>query len=274
MSYFVPVFVALAFAVYFNLPKQFPDRLAVIPSSFVDNEIYHQADWWNPNSIWAILRLMNSARVPYFVNILKVNKTSTSKYIDLGCGGGLLTEEIALAGYDVTGIDRSDNSLKHAREHALSSKVYNVNYVVGSVYELPFESESVDGVIISDVLEHLHDLRLVISEIKRVLKPNGVLVFDTISRTVRSYLVMYLLGQEILGFGAANLHDWNMFITPDEMKQLLIEAGFSVGSDWKGIGPVINPLNAYSKGYLFNAITRFQTTEDLSETYAGWGVKL
>jgi len=260
--------------VYVNVPKEFPDRLAIIPTSKVDNEIYHEFDWWSPYSPMSILRRMNKARVPYFHNILKLNHTSISKYVDIGCGGGLLTEAMAAdLGYDITGVDLSANSLKHARKHAEDMNVTNVQYVQGSAYKLPIETGTIDGVIISDVLDHLSDLRLAMSEIKRILKPNGLLVFDTINRTWESYLIFYLLAQEIVGVAVKNTHDWTLFVTVDEMKKLLIEEGFIVGDNWKGISLVVNAFNFFHEGNKYTMIESFHLSDDLTQTYAGWAVK-
>jgi len=268
------VILIVSFYVYIRIPKEFPDRLAIIPVSLVDNEIYHELDWWSPYSPMAVLRVMNKARVPYFDNVLKLNHSSASKYVDIGCGGGLLTEAMAADhGYDIIGVDLSDNSLEHARTHAKKMNVANVQYVKGSAYKLPIETGTIDGVIISDVLEHLHDLRLAMSEIKRILKPNGILVFDTINRTWLSFLITYLIAQEIIEMAPRNTHDWAMFITIDEMKKLLIEEGFSVGDNWKGVTPKLNIFNYFNEGNKYSIIEAFDLNDDLTQSYAGWAVK-
>lgn len=97
------LFGFLSLWIYLQIPKVYEDRLNKIPSSYVDNEIYHEANWWDPASAWSVLRRMNQARLPYFDNIFKVNHKSDSKYVDIGCGGGLLTEAVAELGYDITG---------------------------------------------------------------------------------------------------------------------------------------------------------------------------
>jgi len=216
---------------------------------------------------------MNKARVPYFDNVLKLNHSSASKYVDIGCGGGLLTEAMAADhGYDIIGVELSHDSVGHARKHAKDANVSNVQYIQGSAYKLPIETGTIDGVIISDVFDHLHDLRLAMSEIKRILKPNGILVFDTINRTWLSYICFYLLGQEIVGLAAKNTHDWAMFVTVDEMKKLLIEEGFTVGDDWKGIHPQLNYLKYFDEGNKYAIIESFYLNDDLAQTYAGWAV--
>ncbi|EER01003.1 3-demethylubiquinone-9 3-methyltransferase, putative [Perkinsus marinus ATCC 50983] len=185
---------------------------------------------------------MNVVRAPYFHRHLSKGgkKLSKGRYLDVGCGGGLLTEEMASTyGYNITGIDISEASLQQARQHGRD--IPNLHYQVGSVYDIPFPDNSFDGVIISDVLEHLLDLQGALTEIFRVLKPGGVLVFDTISRTMKSYVLLWLISQELLQVREPSsasqfdyrvqimyqgAHDWRLFITPQEMTHLLANTGF------------------------------------------------
>ncbi|KAF4656611.1 Hexaprenyldihydroxybenzoate methyltransferase, mitochondrial [Perkinsus chesapeaki] len=149
----------------------------------------------------------------------------------------------SLYGYNITGIDISEASVQQARQHG--QHLPNLHHQVGSAYEIPFEDSSFDGVIISDVLEHLLDLRLALSEIHRVLKPGGVLVFDTISRTAWSYATVWLITQEILKIMPTDAHDWRLFITPSELKTGLSDAGFVYDTDerssWSGL-VLANPI--------------------------------
>ncbi|EER01004.1 conserved hypothetical protein [Perkinsus marinus ATCC 50983] len=212
--------------------RPYPDRLRVIQEgdSLIDNGIYDEAQWHENGTIWRALEMMNEVRAPYFHRHLSKGgkKPSKGRYLDVGCGGGLLTEEMASTyGYNITGIDISEASLQQARQHGRD--IPNLHYQVGSVYDIPFPDNSFDGVIISDVLEHLLDLQGALTEIYRVLKPGGVLVFDTISRTVWSYTTVWMITQEILNIMPPNAHDWRLFITPDELKLALSNAAFSTG---------------------------------------------
>eukprot|EP00039_Didymoeca_costata_P001984 m.56732 g.56732 ORF g.56732 m.56732 type:complete len:157 (+) comp11058_c0_seq2:670-1140(+) len=150
-------------------------------------------------------------------------------------------------------------------------------FVTGSAYELPFTNETFDVVVISDVLEHLHDLQLTVKEISRVLKPNGILVFDTISRTLYSYLFIWLGAQQILGLFPRDAHDWRMFITPEEMVILLQSHAFTIGSDWQGIEFVLDPLAIvgaiFGKSSLVSLISEVKLTPSLYGSYAGWARK-
>ncbi|KAF4690085.1 Hexaprenyldihydroxybenzoate methyltransferase, mitochondrial [Perkinsus olseni] len=222
-------------------PTPYPDRLAVIKEedTRIDNHLYDNVTWWDEKEVVYTLRKTNVIRCPFFHRHLSRGGKvpSNGRYLDVGCGGGLLTEEMASTyGYNITGIDISEASLQQARHHG--RHLPNLHYQVGSAYEIPFPDNSFDGVIISEVLDHLMDLRKAMQEIYRVLKPGGVVVFDTISRNFKSYLLVWLVAQEILQVMYNDTHDWRLFITPEEMERLLGDIGFVVGSpkdEWIGM---------------------------------------
>jgi 2-polyprenyl-6-hydroxyphenyl methylase/3-demethylubiquinone-9 3-methyltransferase len=239
-----------------------------------DLSIYNTADWWNPDSSFGILARMNKVRVPYFLKFLP----KTGLIIDLGCGGGLVTETIALTSEcKVVGFDISEGALDKARLHAEQSSIpkSKLEYRKGSIYEIPMPDQSVDGVIVSDVLEHLHDIPAAMNEISRVLKPGGVVVFDTIARTWWSWLSTYFVAQEVLGIVERDAHDWSMFINPGELERMLNASGFNTNaSEWTGICAVVSPLNAIKKKSLFHLIESFYESEsDLRASYLGYAVK-
>jgi 2-polyprenyl-6-hydroxyphenyl methylase/3-demethylubiquinone-9 3-methyltransferase len=142
--------------------------------------------------------------------------------LEVGCGGGILSEEIARMGFDTTGIDPSAPSLRVAAEHARAGGL-NIRYLKGVGESLPFPDASYDVVFCCDVLEHVRDLPKVVSEISRVLKTGGVFIYDTFNRTLISKLVAIKMGQEwkSWAFMPADLHVWKMFIKPREFKALL-----------------------------------------------------
>ena len=201
----------------------------------IDNALYN-ADgdiWWQPDTVLHLLKTsVNPWRVGYSNNIIKKlgidphGKTA----LEVGSGGGILTEEICKMGFITTGIDPSEQSLRTAINHAKISKL-DINYDKGMGEELPYPDNSFDCVFCCDVLEHVRDLPKVISEISRVLKPKGVFFYDTLNRTFISKLVAIKIWQEWKrwAFMPPNLHVWKMFIKPDEIKALLSQNGF----EWK-----------------------------------------
>ena len=136
---------------------------------------------------------MNEARIPYFdealVRELGTTDRTAVSLLDVGCGGGIATLALAELGYNITGIDVSKNSLETARAEGLRRQV-KARFVQGSAYRIPFDDNSFDAIVCSDVLEHLHDLTTALAEVNRVLKPGGVYVFDTINRTWFSYILV------------------------------------------------------------------------------------
>jgi 2-polyprenyl-6-hydroxyphenyl methylase/3-demethylubiquinone-9 3-methyltransferase len=205
------------------------------------------------------------------------------KALEVGCGGGILCEEIAMMGFETTGIDPSEHSLNIAVNHARVSGL-NIKYEKGTGEALPYGDGSFDVVFCCDVLEHVRDLPKVISEICRVLKPGGAFVFDTLNRTIISKLVAIKIWQDWKrwAFFPPDLHVWEMFIKPKELRTLLLQNNFEVGP-FQGSEPnvsipkMLGYLRQRAKGQLsFQEIgERFRLVEsnDMNILYMGFAVK-
>jgi 2-polyprenyl-6-hydroxyphenyl methylase/3-demethylubiquinone-9 3-methyltransferase len=214
----------------------------------INNRIYDDLaeTWWDETEFLHLLKVMvNPWRVPYFRKTLEKRygqDLSIVRLLDIGCGGGVLTEEFAAMGCQVTGIDLSPRSIEIARLHAARTGL-SIEYRVGTATQLSFEPASFDAVSCCDVLEHIHEWKQVIAEAGRVLKPDGVFFFDTINRT-RESKVQFIFGLQefpLTRLMPANTHIWNMFITPEELTSALRENGF-VLEDMKGGKIDQNPL--------------------------------
>ncbi len=194
----------------------------------IDNQIYDTPDkdlWWDDNEVLHMLKTsVNPARVGYFQRVIKELgiQPMGKKVLEVGCGGGIMSEEVARMGFATTGIDPSPNSLKIAKKHADSIGL-SIDYQKGTGENIPFPDQYFEAVVCCDVLEHVQDLPKVISEIARVLKPGGLFFFDTLNRTFLSKLVAIKIWQEwkSTAFMPPNLHVWEMFIKPKELKALL-----------------------------------------------------
>lgn len=201
----------------------------------IDNDIYNlEGDkWWQPDFSLNLIRVVvNPFRVGYAKRIfdqLEMNVLNMSA-LEVGCGGGILTEEIAKMGFIITGIDPSEQSLTIAAKHAIDNNL-KINYKTGTGENLPFQNNSFDVVFCCDVLEHVSDLPKVIAEISRVLKNEGIFIYDTFNRTLLSKIGVIKILQEWKRWAIMppNLHVWEMFIKPDEIKSLLRENKL----DWK-----------------------------------------
>ena len=258
-------------------PTPFDDRLVIIDSHTVDNGYYDDSEampWWDVSSRAAGgLHALNDARVPYFLSQLP----RKGRILDIGCGGGILTEPLARKSEELrmTGLDLSPHSIATARMHAAESGL-NISYIEGSAYQLPFPDASFDGIVCSDVVEHLDDLGKWADEVVRVLKPSGIIVFDTINRSWLSWALAIQLLQELLGTPPRGTHDHRMFITPAEFRKLLELRGMSLGP-FVGMGPVgLRPwrevLSALKHLNVIGAF-KFGQVSDLSLSYFGYAVK-
>jgi 2-polyprenyl-6-hydroxyphenyl methylase/3-demethylubiquinone-9 3-methyltransferase len=199
--------------------------------------IYDQMDWWNPRHS---LLQMATVKFDYFHE--KIGRLEGTSILDVGCGGGLLAEEFAKRGADVTGVDLSENALETAREHAAAGGL-RIRYEIGTAEDLPVGDRLFDAVVCADCLEHVDDLDRVIGQVSKVLKNGGAFCYDTVNRNLLSKLLVVwivdpLLRQEyrILNVSekAYAVHDWNKFIKPEELTELMARHGLA-NRETKGI---------------------------------------
>lgn len=205
------------------------------------NNTVYDADrdiWWNPDELFFMLKTsVNPARMGYFRRVLREQTADVrgKTLLDVGCGGGILAEEFAELGMQVTGIDPSGSSIETARRHA-SQSGFPITYLVGAGEQLPFADAQFDYVSCCDVLEHVHDVDAVISEVSRVLKPGGLFFYDTVNRTWLSYLFLIKVAQDWKrwAFMQPNQHRYDHFITPAELHQKLAHYGI-INQDTRGM---------------------------------------
>jgi 2-polyprenyl-6-hydroxyphenyl methylase/3-demethylubiquinone-9 3-methyltransferase len=224
--------------------------------------------------------------VPYFERVLAQLKIEpqSKRALDVGCGGGVLAAEFAAMGFTVTGLDPSDQSLEAARAQAAQSGL-NIDYRFGYGDKLPFENESFEVVYCCDVLEHIQNWDAVIGEVARVLKRSGVFLYDTINRTMFSKITMIKMAQEwkFTRLAPPNLHVWEMFITPDELKASLARHGLQnkdlVGTKMNG-NPIkmILALMRYKAGKVSGAELGknigLKEGTNISSSYMGYAMKM
>jgi 2-polyprenyl-6-hydroxyphenyl methylase / 3-demethylubiquinone-9 3-methyltransferase len=255
----------------------------------VDNQLYDRLSdtWWDEDSNMAILRTaVNPGRVGYIRRILLDElgiDAHGKRALDVGCGGGLLAEEVARLGFRVTGVDPSEPSLETARAHAREEGL-EIEYLAATGEDLPFDDASFDVVYCCDVLEHVESVDRTVAESARVLKPGGAYLYDTINRTLRSRLITIGLIQEwdATRFMEPDLHDWTMFIKPRELDETLRRHGLEP-RDTVGLAPAGNPLRLLRdlrrrrKGEITYAELgrrmEMRESRDTSNEYAGYALK-
>ena len=219
----------------------------------INNEMYFQENlrWWDDSddSPTAFLRhVVNPVRFAYFKRTLQEDSFGAGSghtLLDVGCGGGFLSEEFAKNGARVTGIDPSPHLLSTAKEHAAMNSL-SINYIEGYGERIPLDDDSFDYVACCDVLEHVDDLDKVIGEISRVLKPEGLFLYDTINRTFKSYLMAIKVAQDwkFTAWEQPRTHVWNMFVKPAELIGVMKKYGL-ISREIKGISPGNNLVSSF-----------------------------
>jgi len=180
--------------------------------------------WWKDSSPFKDLLYLNAPRFRFFESWLSA--WQDKKVLDLGCGGGFVSEELARRGAQVVGVDPAQSLVDVARQHAQESSLH-IDYRVGTGEAIPAPDASFDAVVCVDVLEHVADLDRVLSEVHRVLKPGGLFLYDTINKTFFSFLWMILVLEWIAGRIPRGTHDWRKFIKPQLMSAKLKHFGFT-----------------------------------------------
>lgn len=189
--------------------------------------------WWSDDIRWVrTLKNLVPGRMTWFDKQIDwAGKT----VLDLGCAGGFMAETLALRGANVTGIDPAAGAIDAARAHARNGGL-RIGYDVGVGEALPYDAASFDAVVCVDVLEHVADLKKVLSEVERTLRPGGLFLFDTINRTPLAQLATITIAENVLRLLPRGTHDPAMFIKPAELRAAIQRAGLVPGPV-TGLGP-------------------------------------
>jgi 2-polyprenyl-6-hydroxyphenyl methylase/3-demethylubiquinone-9 3-methyltransferase len=191
--------------------------------------------WWDGSRYF--LRMLENqvrARLAYFNRV--ITNWEELNILDIGCGGGFMSEALASRGARVIGLDPWETVLRIAHKHAKTYQM-DICYVAGAGESLPLDNDSMDTVVSVDVLEHVLDVPSVLAEIYRVLRPGGLFFFDTINRTHAAHLLAVIMLEDVLRIMPKGMHDPNRFIRPSELKAELNSLGFRV-APMIGMGPV------------------------------------
>lgn len=184
--------------------------------------------WWDPNGPFLTLHDINSCRVEFMKSHFDF---SGKKILDLGCGGGLISEALAELTAQVTGIDIEERLIEVAKLHAEQQQL-NINYYAMAVEN--YDEGLFDAIVCMEMLEHVEKPEEMIAQCHRLLKKGGVLFLSTIHRTLKAYLELILMGEMVLGLLPRDTHDYAHFIRPSELAQYLRKYGFKI-EDMKGL---------------------------------------
>jgi 2-polyprenyl-6-hydroxyphenyl methylase/3-demethylubiquinone-9 3-methyltransferase len=204
-------------------------------------------EWWNPQGKFKPIHKFNPVRLSYirenairhFGKDGQVRQPLAGlKILDIGCGGGLLAEPLARLGASVTGIDAAERNIAIARLHAEQSGL-EIEYRAQTADALAATGATFDLVLNMEVIEHVDDVPLFAQSCAALVKPAGLMVVATINRTARAYALAIFAAENVLRWLPRGTHDWNRFLTPDEVKALLKRNGLRIVDE---TGVVYNPL--------------------------------
>jgi len=181
------------------------------------------AEWWDPNGKFKPLHKFNPVRIKYIKDniIKKFNLNSSNKplktinILDIGCGGGLLSEPMSRLGASVVGIDASKKNIEVAKFHAKKNKL-KINYICASPEILKIQKKF-DVILSMEIVEHVEDINFFIKKSSELLKKNGLMFIATLNKTLKSYMFAIVGAEYILKWLPIGTHDWNKFIKPDEL---------------------------------------------------------
>ena len=184
------------------------------------------SEWWDPNGKFKPLHKFNPIRIKYIKdNIidnfkLKSNREPLEKIniLDIGCGGGLLSEPITRLGANVTGIDASDKNIKIAKLHAKKNKL-SINYLCASPEKLKIKKKF-DVILNMEIIEHVEDINFFIKSCSKLLKKNGIMFVATLNKTLKSYMFAIIGAEYVLKWLPIGTHDWEKFVRPEDLKKI------------------------------------------------------
>jgi len=193
------------------------------------------SDWWNPNGKFKPLHLFNPTRIKFIkeklVDYFGLNPKAQEplkkiNILDIGCGGGLLCEPLKRLGATVTGIDASKNNIKVAKFHAKEMNL-NINYIKCSPENLKFKNKF-NVILNMEVVEHVSNVDLFIQNCSTLTEKNGIMFVATINKNLKSYLYAILGAEYILRWLPIGTHDWEKFLTPQELEIIAIKNNFTI----------------------------------------------
>ncbi len=194
------------------------------------------AEWWDPAGKFAPLHKFNPVRLEFIRGEAASHFTRDARslrpfeglsLLDIGCGGGLLSEPMTRLGFAVTGADASERNIGTAKAHAAQSGL-SINYRATTAEALAEEGASFDVVLNMEVVEHVADVRAYLAACTALVKPGGITFVATMNKTLKSLALAKIGAEYVLGWLQRGTHDWNRFIPPTELKESLEETGLTI----------------------------------------------
>ena len=191
-------------------------------------------EWWDPEGKFKPLHKFNPTRIKYIkeniINNFKLKNKSKPlsgiKILDIGCGGGLLSEPMSRMGANVTGIDASDKNIKIAKLHSKKNKL-KINYLCSSPEKLKIEKKF-DVILNMEIVEHVEDIDFFLKSCSKLLKKNGLMFVATINKTLKSYVFAIVGAEYVLRWLPIGTHEWEKFVKPEDLKKILMKYDLSL----------------------------------------------
>ena len=191
-------------------------------------------EWWDPEGKFKPLHKFNPTRIKYLkenivYNFKLKNKSkplSGIKILDIGCGGGLLSEPMSRMGANVTGIDASDKNIKIAKVHSKKNKL-KINYLCSSPEKLKI-GKKFDVILNMEIVEHVEDIDFFLKSCSKLLKKNGLMFVATINKTLKSYIFAIVGAEYVLRWLPIGTHEWEKFVKPEDLKKILMKYDLSL----------------------------------------------
>ena len=191
-------------------------------------------EWWDPEGKFKPLHKFNPTRIKYIKeNIInnfklknKFKPLSGINILDIGCGGGLLSEPMSRMGANVTGIDASDKNIKIAKLHSKKNKL-KINYLCSSPEKLKV-TKKFDVILNMEIVEHVEDIDFFLKSCSKLLKKNGLMFVATINKTLKSYIFAIIGAEYVLRWLPIGTHEWEKFVKPEDLKKILMKYDLSL----------------------------------------------
>ena len=214
-----------------------PRQSGSVDPGEVDKFARMAAEWWDPNGKFKPLHVFNPVRLKFIRGLAAEHfgRSATSlkpfeglTLLDIGCGGGLLSEPMARLGFSVLGADASEKNVKTAAAHAVGQDL-TLEYRATTAEALAETGAEFDIILNMEVVEHVADLPGFLKSCAMLLKPGGIMLVATLNRTMKSLALAKIGVEYVLRWLPVGTHEWERFITPEELRRHLSEAGLTVG---------------------------------------------
>lgn len=203
------------------------------------------AEWWDSEGEFKPLHKMNPVRIEYINSIInkRFKEVKGRKLLDVGCGGGLACVPMLKSGLKVTGLDANEHNIKAANSHAERNK-FVIEYINITVEEHIKSGKKYDVVLCLEVIEHVANPAEFVKNISKLVEPGGVVIFSTINRTKKAYLLAVIMAEYVLRWVPKKTHDYSKFVKPSEFVRMLQDTSLDL-QELKGmsLSPITQSWN-------------------------------